>query len=172
MSAPVHVYMAYIGAGLDEVWRGITDGDLTAQYRGPCDPNLGLAEYGTRVESDWTPGAPIQHVTRDGSVVADGEVIAIDEPHRLELTFHAHWDPELEAEGPVREVYRLDDELNGLTKLTVELYDRRRRQQDDGRHHRPRPLRHLGAEDVAGDGSPTSGLRGGEMPVALRGAHT
>ena len=123
MSAPVHVYMAYIGAGLDEVWRGITDGDLTAQYRGPCDPNLGLAEYGTRVESDWTPGAPIQHVTRDGSVVADGEVIAIDEPHRLELTFHAHWDPELEAEGPVREVYRLDDELNGLTKLTVELYD-------------------------------------------------
>ena len=123
MSAPVHVYMAYIGAGLDEVWRGITDGDLTAQYRGPCDPNLGLADYGTRVESDWTPGAPIQHVTRDGSVVADGEVIAIDEPHRLELTFHAHWDPELEAEGPVREVYRLDDELNGLTKLTVELYD-------------------------------------------------
>ena len=123
MSAPVHVYMAYIGAGLDEVWRGITDGDLTAQYRGPCDPNLGLAEYGTRVESDWTPGAPVRHVTRDGSVVADGEVIAVDEPHRLELTFHAHWDPELEAEGPVREVYRLDDELNGLTKLTVELYD-------------------------------------------------
>ena len=123
MSAPVHVYMAYIGAGLDEVWRGITDGDLTAQYRGPCDPNLGLAEYGTRVESDWTPGAPVQHITPDGSVVADGEVIAVDEPHRLELTFHAHWDPELEAEGPVREVYRLDDELNGLTKLTVELYD-------------------------------------------------
>ena len=29
MSAPVHVYMAYIKADLDEVWRGITDGDLT-----------------------------------------------------------------------------------------------------------------------------------------------
>ena len=123
MSAPAHVYMAYIGATLDEVWRGITDGDLTAQYRGPCDPNLGLAEYGTRIESDWTPGALVQHVTHDGSVVADGEVIAVDRPHRLELTFHAHWDPELESEGPVREIYRLHDELNGLTKLTVESYD-------------------------------------------------
>ena len=123
MPAPVHVYMAYIGATLDQVWQGITDGEMTAQYRGPCDPNLGLAEYGTRVESDWKPGALVQHITRDGSVVADGRVISIDAPNRLEVTFHAHWDPELEAEGPVREVYRLHDELNGLTKLTVELYD-------------------------------------------------
>ena len=123
MSAPVHVYKAYIGAGLDEVWRGITDGELTAQYRGPCHPDLGMAEFGTGVRSDWTPGASVEHVTRDGEVVADGKVIAIDEPNRLEVTFHAHWDPELEAEGPVREVYRLEDEKMGLTKITVELYD-------------------------------------------------
>jgi len=82
-----------------------------------------MAEYGTGVKSDWKPGSSVQHVTRDGSVVADGEVIAIDEPNRLEVTFHAHWDPELEAEGPVREVYLLEDEKMGLTKLTVELYD-------------------------------------------------
>ncbi len=123
MSAPVHVYKAYIKADLAEVWRAITDGDLTAQYRGPCHPDLGMAEYGTGVKSDWKPGSSVQHVTRDGSVVADGEVIAIDEPNRLEVTFHAHWDPELEAEGPVREVYLLEDEKMGLTKITVELYD-------------------------------------------------
>ncbi len=123
MTAPVHVYKAYIKAGLDEVWQGITDGDLTAKYRGPCHPDLGMVEYGTGVKSDWTPGASVEHITRDGSVVADGEVIAIDQPHRLEVTFHAHWDPELEAEGPVREVYRLEDEKMGLTKITVELYD-------------------------------------------------
>jgi len=123
MSAPVHAYKAYIKASLDEVWRGITDGDLTAQYRGPVHPDLGLATYGTGVKSDWKPGSPVLHVTRDGSVVADGEVIAIDEPNRLEVTFHAHWDPELEAEGPVREVYLLEDEKMGLTKFTIELYD-------------------------------------------------
>ena len=43
MTAPVHVYKAYIKAGLDEVWQGITDGDLTAQYRGalPSRPGHG-----------------------------------------------------------------------------------------------------------------------------------
>ena len=71
MSAPVHVYKAYIKADLAEVWRAITDGDLTAQYRGPCHPDLGMAEYGTGVRSDWKPGSSVQHVTRDGSVVAD-----------------------------------------------------------------------------------------------------
>jgi|TARA_B100000315_G_scaffold171326_1_gene159837 uncharacterized protein YndB with AHSA1/START domain len=123
MSAPVHVHKAYIKASLGEVWKGITDGELTSQYRGPCHPDLGMAEYGTGVQSDWTPGAPVRHVTRDGTVVADGEVIAIDPPNRLEVTFHAHWDPELEAEGPVREVYQLEDEKMGLTRITVELYD-------------------------------------------------
>jgi uncharacterized protein YndB with AHSA1/START domain len=123
MSAPAHAYKVYIKAGLDEVWRGITDGEMTANYRGPCHPDLGMAEFGTRVESDWTTGATVEHVARDGKVVADGKVIAIDEPNRLEVTFHAHWDPELEAEGPVREVYLLEDEKMGLTKLTVELYD-------------------------------------------------
>ncbi len=123
MSAPVHVYKAYIKADLETVWQGITDGKLTSQYRGPCHPDLGMAEYGTGVRSDWTPGASVEHVNGSGTVVADGEVIAIDQPNRLEVTFHAHWDPELEAEGPAREVYILEDEKMGLTKLTVELYD-------------------------------------------------
>ena len=144
MSAPVHVYKAYIKADLDEVWRAITDGDLTAQYRGPCHPDLGMAEYGTGVKSDWKPGSSVQHVTRDGSVVADGEVIAIDEPNRLEVTFHAHWDPELEAEGPVREVYLLGRE-NGFDQTHCRVVRRCPRQQDDGRHDRPLSLHRLGA---------------------------
>ena len=76
MSAPAHAHKVYIKAGLDEVWRGITDGEMTANYRGPCHPDLGMAEFGTRVESDWTTGATVEHVARDGKVVADGKVIA------------------------------------------------------------------------------------------------
>ena len=45
-------------------------------------------------------------------------MIAIDPPKRLEMTFLARWDPELEAEGPVRQVWELDpaerrDEAHG-----------------------------------------------------------
>ncbi|MBT8217138.1 MAG: helix-turn-helix domain-containing protein [Acidimicrobiia bacterium] len=111
MSEPSHVYQAFIAADVKEVWKAITDGDYTVRYF-----------YGTRVESEWTEGSAVRYLGGDGSVVADGEVIAIDPPHRLEYTFTAHWDPELTAEGPAREVWLVED-VNGASKLTVELYD-------------------------------------------------
>ncbi len=108
---PNHVYAAYIDGEVAAVWEALTDGDMTVQYF-----------YGTRVESDWEPGSPLRYTAPDGTVVADGEVIAADEPKRLEMMFHARWDPELEAEGPVREVWLLED-ADGSTLLKVELYD-------------------------------------------------
>lgn len=111
MTKPIHVYQAYIAAEVKEVWKAITDGDYTVRYF-----------YGTRVESEWTEGAAIRYLGPDGSVVADGVVLAIDPPHRLEYTFTPHWDPELEAEGGAREVWLVED-ANGASKLTVEMYD-------------------------------------------------
>ena len=108
---PSHVYQAYIAAEPKEVWEAITNGDYTVRYF-----------YGTRVESEWIEGSEVRYLGSDGSVVADGRVIAIDPPHRLEYTFLPHWDPELEAEGPARQVW-LVEEANGASKLTVELYD-------------------------------------------------
>lgn len=108
---PDHVYSVYIASDPTSVWEAFTNGDFTVQFF-----------YGTRVESDWHPGSPLRYLAPDGTLVADGEVIAIDEPHRLEVSFHARWDPELEAEGPVREVW-LMEEADGATLLTVELYD-------------------------------------------------
>jgi uncharacterized protein YndB with AHSA1/START domain len=58
----------------------------------------------------------------DGSVVADGQVVACDPPRRLDLTFLPHWDPELEAEGPARMAW-IVEESEGLTRVTVEYYD-------------------------------------------------
>ena len=111
MTAPVHVYQTFIKATVDEVWKAIVDGDTTVQYF-----------YGTRVDSGWGVGDPIHYLGAEGDVVADGEVLSIDPPTKLEMTFHARWDPELEAEGPVREVWVVA-ESDGLTRLAVELYD-------------------------------------------------
>jgi DNA-binding transcriptional ArsR family regulator/uncharacterized protein YndB with AHSA1/START domain len=111
MSAPVHVYQVFIGCKIDDAWRAITDGDQTVQYY-----------YGTRVESDWNPGSSISYTYPDGSVAADGEVIAIDEPRRLDMTFHPRWDPETEKGGPVRMVWNVD-EADGAVRLSVEIYD-------------------------------------------------
>ena len=101
-----HVYSIYINASPERVWRAITDGDETVQYY-----------HGTRVNSDWKVGSRVSYDYPDG-VAADGEVIEYSPPNRLEMTFLAHWDPEVEAEGPIRHVWELEAE-DGATKLTV-----------------------------------------------------
>jgi len=112
MAAPLpdefdHVYSIYINADPERVWRAITDGDETVQYY-----------YGTRVVSDWSIGSRVSYDNPDGTVAADGEVLACDPPRRLEVTFLARWDPEVEAEGPITHVWELESE-DGATKLTV-----------------------------------------------------
>lgn len=102
-----HVYSIFINATPDRVWRAITDGDETVQYY-----------YGTRVKSDWSVGSHISYDYPDGTVAADGEVISIDPPSKLEMTFLARWDPEAEAQGPIRHVWELEP-ADGATKLTV-----------------------------------------------------
>jgi len=111
METPSHVYTAYIAATVADVWKAITDGDQTVKYF-----------YGTRVESTWEPGSSIRYLSEDGSVVADGEVISYEHEARLEMWFHARWDPELEAEGPVREAW-IVTQAEGTTMLTVEMSD-------------------------------------------------
>jgi len=104
---PDHVYAVYVRATPDRVWRAITDGDETVHYY-----------YDTRVASEWVPGASIVYSYPDGTVAADGEVLEIDPPNRLAMTFHARWDPEIETEGPVRMTWELTP-AGDATKLTV-----------------------------------------------------
>ncbi len=111
MSKPAHVYQVFINAPSTLVWNAIVDGDVTVQYF-----------YGTRVESTWEEGAKVVYSYADGSIAADGEILSIDPGSMVEMTFHARWDPELEEEGPVREVWRVT-ESGELTQLTVELHD-------------------------------------------------
>ena len=111
MSVPAHVYQVYIRCTPQAAWEALIDGEKTVQYY-----------YSTRVESDWSPGSAIRYLSPGGDVVADGEVIAFEPPGRLEITFHARWDPELEAEGPIRMVWRVEGS-DGPTSVTAELHD-------------------------------------------------
>jgi DNA-binding transcriptional ArsR family regulator/uncharacterized protein YndB with AHSA1/START domain len=111
MSGPVHVYQVFIGCKVADAWQALVDGDKTQRYY-----------YGTRVESEWGEGDDLRYLYPDGTVAADGRVIAISPPNRLEISFHPRWDPAAEAAGPARMVW-LVEEVNGTTRLTVELYD-------------------------------------------------
>lgn len=111
VSQPVYVYQVYIRCRPEEAWKALVDGDITVEYF-----------YGTRVESDWTPGSPVRYLAGDGTVVSDGEILAIEPGRKLDMTFHALWDEALEAEGPVRNVWEID-EVDGLTRVRCEYYE-------------------------------------------------
>ncbi|MCP4968736.1 MAG: helix-turn-helix domain-containing protein [bacterium] len=108
---PSHIYQTYIRCEPEAAWEAIVDGNVTVKYF-----------YGQRVESTWEVGAPIRYVDLTGAVVADGTIVAIDAPNRVEMTFHPRWDPGLEAEGPARTAW-IVGRVGDLTTVTVEYYE-------------------------------------------------
>ncbi len=77
MTNNAFVYVTYIAAAPENVWEALTSPDFTQQYWG-----------GMRIQSDWRPGSPVQHIKDDGSVDWEGEVIEADPPRRLAYTFN------------------------------------------------------------------------------------
>jgi uncharacterized protein YndB with AHSA1/START domain/DNA-binding transcriptional ArsR family regulator len=76
-SVPAYVYVTYIRASAEQVWRALTDADLTARYWGHANV------------SDWQPGSSWEHRRADGSGAVDvvGKVLATEPPERLVITF-------------------------------------------------------------------------------------
>jgi len=111
MDMPAHIYKTYIRGSIHDVWDAITNPEKTSQYF-----------YGTAVESEWEVGSDLKYEYPDGTLAADGTILAIDAPQRLEFTFRALWDEELTAEGAAREVWALA-ERDGIVELRVEIYE-------------------------------------------------
>lgn len=111
MTDPTYVYETYIQCEPEAAWNAITSAEMTRQYF-----------YGTGVDSTWEVGAPIRYLAPDGSVAAEGEVLSIDPPNRLEITFLALWDPNLASRGTVRQAWVVEA-VGATTKVSVEYYD-------------------------------------------------
>jgi uncharacterized protein YndB with AHSA1/START domain/DNA-binding transcriptional ArsR family regulator len=106
-SAPVpsYVYVTYIRASAEQVWRALTDADLTARYWGHANV------------SDWQPGSTWEHQRLDGSG-ADivGRVLEVEPPQRLVITFG---DPEEGVGGEPPVVTFLVEAHGDIVRLTV-----------------------------------------------------
>lgn len=103
---PSYVYVTYIQASAEQVWRALTDADLTAQY------------WGHRNTSDWQVGSGWEHQRLDGSgndVV--GTVLEAEPPHRLVVTFEDSPDEE-RPHGPSRVIFEIDQDRD-IVRLTV-----------------------------------------------------
>jgi uncharacterized protein YndB with AHSA1/START domain len=81
---PKTVYVIYIAAKPDEVWRALTDRALAQQYF-----HGSLLEIEPKVGGDFIVRFP------DGRVNVKGKVVEWSPPHRLSTTWTVEWLPEL-----------------------------------------------------------------------------
>jgi uncharacterized protein YndB with AHSA1/START domain len=103
----VFVYVIYIAATAEMVWKALLDGEFTRQY------------WGAENLSDWQPGSSWEHRRSDAtrSVLVLGEVLEAVAPHRLVLTWA---DPENKRDKARHSRVSFDIEAVGdMIRLTV-----------------------------------------------------
>jgi uncharacterized protein YndB with AHSA1/START domain/DNA-binding transcriptional ArsR family regulator len=104
---PAHVYQIYIRSTPEQVWQALTDPEMTPHYY-----------FGTRIESEFTPGAPYVYRSADGGSMLDGTILESDPPSRLVMTFHPAWTGVGEDAHLSQVTWQLEPH-DGQTKLTL-----------------------------------------------------
>jgi len=107
MAESEFVYVTYIRTTPEKLWRALTEPEFTRKFW-----------VDTVQECEWKLGASWTLRVPDGRAADTGEVVEIDPPRRLVLSWQNHLFPEMTAEGFTRMTYEL--EAKGETvKLTL-----------------------------------------------------
>jgi uncharacterized protein YndB with AHSA1/START domain len=107
MSGTRFVYVTYIRTTAERLFDALTLPEFTQQYWA-----------GTSQQSEWRKGASWKALTPDGRVWDTGEILEIDPPRRLVLTWRNEHFPEMRAEGFTRLTYQLEPSGEAI-KLTL-----------------------------------------------------
>jgi uncharacterized protein YndB with AHSA1/START domain len=127
---PKHVFEIYIKTTPEKLWQALTDGSVTPNYY-----------YGSRVSSDWKPGSKYEYIgaahkpgTEDTAMIA-GEILEIDPPRRLVMSFQPVWGGEevtsypesrvtweIAPAGEACKLTLVHDELTAGNPLTKEFF--------------------------------------------------
>lgn len=100
-------YETYINASQERVWQALTNAEFTSQYF-----------YATHVDSTWEAGAAVNYRYASGDIAVEGEVIEVDAPNKLVISWHVLYDEAAKAEQPSRVTFSLQD-VNGQTRLRI-----------------------------------------------------
>jgi uncharacterized protein YndB with AHSA1/START domain len=108
MSGPKHVYEIYIRTTPAELWKAITNPELTKRY------------FGLEVESDWKQGSTYRYVFPDGSLAHFGTLLEVAPPRRLVQTFEHEYSEQHGGGSDDRSRVTWEIERRGeVCKLTV-----------------------------------------------------
>ena len=101
------VYVTYIRTTPEELWAALTTPEFMRKYW-----------FDMRFESDWKPGSAWRLIFPDGRIADTGDIIELDRPRRIVLTWRNEFRPELTAEGHSRCVIELEPQ-QAAVKLTI-----------------------------------------------------
>lgn len=102
------IFEIYIRTSPERLWEAITNPDIRAKYH-----------FGSRVESDWTPGSKFAMVNpaADGPL-AEGTNLEVDPPRRLVQSMLALWGDDVRREGTSRVTWEIEA-VGDSCRLTV-----------------------------------------------------
>jgi uncharacterized protein YndB with AHSA1/START domain len=100
------VYVTYIRTTREKLWQALTEPAFTRLYW-----------FGTWQDSQWQPGSSWKLMIPDGRVGDSGEVLEVDPPRRLVLSWRNEF-TELRGEGYSRATFELEQQGESV-KLTV-----------------------------------------------------
>jgi uncharacterized protein YndB with AHSA1/START domain len=101
------VYVTYIRATPEALWRALLEPEFTRRFW--CE---------TWQDCAWVKGASWRLMIPDGRIGDAGEVLEIEPPRRLVLSWRNEFRPELKAEGYSRLTYELEQQ-DDCVKLTI-----------------------------------------------------
>ncbi len=102
------VYVTYIRTTPEKLWDALQKPQFTRAYW-----------FGNTQESDWKKGSAWKMLAPDGKPNASGEIVEIEEPKRLVVSWRGEKSPELQAEGHSRCTYEIEATPGGTVRLTV-----------------------------------------------------
>jgi uncharacterized protein YndB with AHSA1/START domain len=107
MATEKFVYVSYIRTTPEKLWEALISPEFTRRYW-----------FGSWQESEWQCGSAWRLMAPDGTVTDAGEVVEIDPPRRLVLSWRNEFMEAARAEGVTHATFEL--EPSGETvKLTV-----------------------------------------------------
>ncbi len=109
------VYRIFIKASPQTIWDAITKPEFTQKW------GYGLSEqYDLRAGGQYRGMASesMKQFGMDG-VIVDGEVIEVNAPHKLKLTWRMYIDPAMREEGFTTLTYEIEEGRDGVSRLSV-----------------------------------------------------
>lgn len=107
MAASTFVYVTIIRTTPAALWEALTEPRIVRRYW-----------FGASLDCGWQKGSPWKMARPDGTLTDTGEILEIDPPRLVVISWQVEWQPDLRAEGPSCCTIELEP-VESAVKLTV-----------------------------------------------------